>query len=106
MALLNQVGAVVTDGRRANLADALEKDGLDDMALVLEIRKRLFVHYQPVEVEPEREAKRYAFVELAPESATARETAWKGQLGHAKKVLWRRRRRTRRRTRRRRRRRR
>ena len=42
----------MTDGPRGNPADALEKDGLDDMPLVREIRKRLFVHYQPVEVEP------------------------------------------------------
>jgi hypothetical protein len=89
MTLLHQVGASVTDG---NPADALEKDGLDDMALVRKIHERLFVHYQPVEVEPMKRAdkmveSRYAFVELVPESATARETAWKGQLGHAKRVL-------------------
>jgi hypothetical protein len=45
MALLNQVGASVSSG---NPAKALEKEGFDDMALVREIRKRLFVQYQPV----------------------------------------------------------
>ena len=68
MALLNQVGASVSSG---NPAKALEKEGLDDMALVRKIRKRLFVQYQPVEVEPmEREDKtvesRYAFVKIVP----------------------------------------
>jgi hypothetical protein len=66
-----------------NPAHALEKEGLDDMALVRKIRKRLFVQYQPVEVEPmEREDKtvesRYAFVKIVPESATARGAASPG----------------------------
>jgi hypothetical protein len=78
--------------RGGNPALALEKEGLDDMALVREIRKRLFVQYQPVEVEAmEREDKtvesRYAFVKIVPESATARGAAWKRQLVHARKML-------------------
>ena len=77
MALLNQVGESVRGGNPAN---ALEKYGLDDMALVREIRKRLFVQYQPVLVEADHEEPnepRYAFVKIVPESATARGDAWK-----------------------------
>ena len=60
------------------------------MALVREIRKRLFVQYQPVLVEADHEEpyeSRYAFVKIVTKSATARGDAWKRQVARVRKVL-------------------